>query len=252
MSLFPKDPGLSNFAIPTLTELIDLLADNSFGSELIFSGGDLSPATLLNAYQSGLFPMPIDDLNIGWFSPITRGTFITMKRYDHSLPIRVSKSLKKSLRKFSFTLNYSFEKVIEGCADPSRPGSWINKEFKEAYLKLHELGWAHSLEVWTTEGKSKALAGGLYGVAIGGLFAGESMFHNSTDASKAGLVALISELVKGNCLLLDTQWITPHLASLGALAIPRQDYMQLLEEALTRPLPPIFTIGGSSDIQLEL
>lgn len=250
MSLNPRDPGVSNFAIPQLDEIIKILIDPDFNSELIFTGGDLSPATLLSAYRSGLFPMPLDNAQLGWFSPVQRGVFITMTRYDGTLPIRISKSLRKSIRKFRFSLDLNFEEVITRCADPSRSGSWITPAVKQAYLKLHEMGWAHSFETWKTiEGKPR-LAGGLYGIAIGGLFAGESMFHDVTDGSKAALVALTSEMVKGGGLLIDTQWNTNHLASMGAITLPRIDYLQLLDEALSRPLPNIFAGGFSGNIEL--
>lgn len=251
MSLHPRDPGISNFAIPQLEEMINILVDMNFDSELIFSGGDLSPATLLGAYRSGLFPMPLDNKQLGWFSPQQRGVFITMTRYDGSLPIRVSGSLRKSIRKFSFSQNLAFEEVITRCADPLRSGSWITPTVKQAYLELHEMGWAHSFETWRTiDGESK-LAGGLYGIAIGGLFAGESMFHDVTDGSKAALVALTSEMVKGGGLLIDTQWNTAHLASMGAITLSRFDYLNLLEEALSRPLPKLFANAFSGNLKIS-
>ena len=117
-----------------------------------------------------------------------------------------------------------FEQVIRGCADPHRPQGWIDDEFVDAYVRLHELGWTHSVETW----RDGRLVGGLYGVAIGGLFAGESMFHRETDASKVALVALVERLRAEGALLLDVQWATPHLASLGAVPISRTDYAQRL------------------------
>ncbi|MCU1344409.1 MAG: leucyl/phenylalanyl-tRNA--protein transferase [Acidimicrobiia bacterium] len=120
---------------------------------------------------------------------------------------------------------------MRGCADPSREGSWINEEFIDTYTRLHEMGWAHSVEAWTPEGE---LAGGLYGVAVGGAFAGESMFHRRTDASKVALVALVERLQAWGFELLDVQWSTPHLESLGAVSIPRDEYLRRLATALTR------------------
>ena len=120
----------------------------------------------------------------------------------------------------------AFAAVVEGCADPRRTGGWITPAVRDAYVRLHELGWAHSVEAWDEEG----LAGGLYGVAIGRLFAAESMFHRRTDASKAALVALGERL--GDDALIDVQWLTPHLASLGATEIPRAEYLRRLERAL--------------------
>jgi leucyl/phenylalanyl-tRNA--protein transferase len=129
----------------------------------------------------------------------------------------------------------AFEQVVLGCADPRRPGGWIDRDVRAAYGELHRLGWAHSVETWSREGE---LVGGLYGVAVGGLFAGESMFHRAPDASKVALVGLVERL--GAQALLDVQWATPHLASLGATEIPRAAYLERLRAALARPLPQAF------------
>jgi leucyl/phenylalanyl-tRNA--protein transferase len=131
----------------------------------------------------------------------------------------------------------AFEGVIDGCADPGRTGRWINRHIRRAYLTLHELGWAHSVETWSTDGR---LVGGLYGVAIGGVFAGESMFHRERDASKVALVALVDMLRAGGSTLLDVQWTTDHLRSLGAVDMPRADYLTGLAEAVDRPLPEVW------------
>jgi leucyl/phenylalanyl-tRNA--protein transferase len=128
----------------------------------------------------------------------------------------------------------SFASVVEACADPARRGGWISPPIRAAYERLHELGWAHSVEAWDDDG----LAGGLYGVAVGGLFAGESMFHRRADASKVALVALVSLLrADGQDRLLDVQWRTEHLASLGVVSVPRPRYLELLRAAIARPLP---------------
>lgn len=243
MSFSQKDPGKSDFAIPSLAEMAKLLRYKSSGSDMVFSGGDLRPATLLAAYRSGLFPMPNKQRTLSWFSPGQRGVFITMRRQNQSLPVNVSRSLRRSMKDFTYSVDQAFEEVIDGCSDPSRPGSWINEEFKGAYSELFKLGWAHSFEVWTEGAHCSTLAGGLYGVAIGGFFAGESMFHRVSGASKAALVSLASQLVEGNALLLDTQWLTPHLAALGAMGLRRSDYFELLEEALSLSLPPLFAGG---------
>jgi leucyl/phenylalanyl-tRNA--protein transferase len=192
-------------------------------------GADLEPGTLLTAYRAGIFPMPVDRRHLGWWSPDPRGV----------IPLdglRVSRSLAKSCRHFEVRIDTAFRAVAEACAEPGRPGAWITAPILDAYTELHRLGWAHSVEAWL-DGQ---LAGGLYGVAIGGLFAGESMFHRETDASKVALVALVEVLEKGSGRLLDVQWITPHLASLGSVAISREDYLTRLEEALQLPLPPVF------------
>ena len=207
------------------------------GDDLVGVGADLAPGTLLAAYRSGLFPMPVGEPDqgvvLGWWCPEQRGV----------LPldgVRVSRSLSRSCRRFVTRVDTTFEEVVDACADARRAQGWITAEIREAYVELHRLGWAHSVEAWHLDG---GLAGGLYGVAIGGLFAGESMFHRATDASKVALVALVDLLRSGGASLLDVQWLTPHLAGLGAVEIDRDRYRQLLARALARPLPPAF--GGA-------
>jgi leucyl/phenylalanyl-tRNA--protein transferase len=173
--------------------------------------------------------MPVDGGHLAWWSPDPRGI----------IPLdglRVSASLAKSRRRFEIRIDTAFRAVAEACAEPGRPGAWITPPILDAYAELHRLGWAHSVEAW----RNGELAGGLYGVAIGGLFAGESMFHRDTDASKVALVSLVEALGKGSGRLLDVQWLTPHLASLGAVAISRIDYLARLQEALALPLPAAF------------
>jgi leucyl/phenylalanyl-tRNA--protein transferase len=135
----------------------------------------------------------------------------------------------------------AFEAVMRACADPARDHGWITDEFIAAYVRLHELGWAHSVEAWTPEGE---LAGGLYGVAVGGFFAGESMFHRRTDASKVALMGLVDLLTRGGATLLDVQWSTDHLASLGAEEVPRQEYLRLLAAAVDAPVDPWRSAGS--------
>ncbi len=129
---------------------------------------------------------------------------------------------------------------MRGCADPRRPHGWIDEEFVAAYVALHRLGWAHSVEVW----RDGALAGGLYGVAIGGLFAAESKFHRERDASKVAVVGLVDLMREGGATLLDVQWTTPHLESLGAVDVPRDEYLDLLTAALDRAQPEVFSDGA--------
>lgn len=197
------------------------------------AGADLEPGTLLAAYRSGLFPMPLRrPRTIAWWSPDPRGV----------LPLdglQVSRSLRKACARFEIRVDTAFDEVIVACADPRRPHGWIDDGITEAYQRLHRLGWAHSVETWTPDGE---LVGGLYGIAIGGFFAGESMFHRRTDASKVALVGLVERLRAGGATLLDVQWTTDHLASLGAVDIRRTDYLARLADALARPLPPAF--GG--------
>lgn len=243
MTFTPKDPGISRFNIPDLDEMTTLLAEDAFSSDLIFLGGDLAPATLLNGYRSGIFPMPVDDNQIGWFCPQKRGVFLLYGENDKQSPMKISRSLRKSLRKFNYSIDLAFEQVITGCADPARPGGWITPQIQEAYSELFRLGWAHSIEAWIIEDNCRVLAGGLYGISIGGLFAGESMFHSRTDGSKAALYALTSQMAKSGGLLVDAQWQTSHLQSLGAIELPRLDYLDLLKQALSMPLPNLFKLG---------
>jgi len=199
------------------------------GEELLAVGADLAPRTLLAAYSRGLFPMDIGrDGPLGWWSPDPRGV----------LPLdglRVSHSLRASLRRFRMTVDAAFGDVIDGCAGQPRPHGWITPAFRAAYVAMHELGYAHSVEVW----RADELVGGLYGVEIGGLFAGESMFHRERDASKVALVGLVEALggERGarEGRLLDVQWATSHLESLGVVAIPREDYLRRLSVALQLP-----------------
>ncbi len=202
-------------------------------SDVVAVGGDLEPGTVLEAYRSGLFPMHVDrGHTLAWWSPDPRGV----------LPLdglRVSRSLRASYRRFAVTVDEAFGEVVDACADPSRPHGWITPGIRRAYLRLHELGWAHSVEVWSTD--DGELVGGLYGVSIGGLFAGESMFHRRRDASKVALVALVERLGSdGVDRLLDVQWTTDHLQSLGARDVSRDEYLDRLEIALGRPSPPAF------------
>ncbi|MDQ2648355.1 MAG: leucyl/phenylalanyl-tRNA--protein transferase [Actinomycetota bacterium] len=197
-------------------------------------GADLEPGTLLHAYRSGLFPMPLGG-SIGWWSPDPRGV----------LPLDglvISRSLASASKRYEIRVDTAFDEVIAQCADPRRPGGWITRELIDAYGRLHRLGWAHSVEAWDDDG----LAGGLYGLAIGGLFAGESMFHRRRDASKAALVGLVDLLRDdGADRLLDVQWRTDHLATLGVVEIPRAEYLARLGRALEQPLPARWATSSS-------
>jgi leucyl/phenylalanyl-tRNA--protein transferase len=222
----PIEPPPSRFELP------DPKPDDG---DVISVGADLEPGTLLQAYRKGLFPMRLRDGHLGWWSPVERAI----------LPLRglrISRSLRQSTRRFQVSVDADFEGVIRGCADTRRRDAWITDEFVDAYLQLHRLGWAHSVEVWDNEGR---LVGGLYGVAIGGLFAGESMFHEVRDASKVALVHLVVVMNQGGGRLLDVQWQTPHLESLGGVVIGRVAYMEKLEKALRGP--DVFTDAHRSD-----
>jgi leucyl/phenylalanyl-tRNA---protein transferase len=182
------------------------------------------PASLLiAAYESGSFPMAMDDGAIRWFSPDPRGI----------LPIdgfRPSRRLLRVVRsgRFTISVDRAFLDVIKACADDREEGTWISGEIIEAYAALHQVGVAHSVEVWREDG----LVGGLYGVSRQGAFFGESMFHRVTDASKVALVVLLDRLRDRGHRLLDIQWLTPHLESFGAIEIPRDQYLELLKESL--------------------
>ena len=179
--------------------------------------------------------MPVETGLMAWWSPDPRGV----------LPLdglRVSRSLRRSCARFEVRVDTAFRSVMAGCAERSRPGHWITDEIAAAYVRLHQLGWAHSVEAWSLDDGS--LAGGLYGIAVGGLFAGESMFHRRTDASKVALVGLV-QLLGGAAgaaegRLLDVQWRTDHLASLGVVEVDRSTYRRRLARALSLPLPPAF------------
>ena len=187
-------------------------------------GGDLKPGTLLVAYGNGIFPWTTRPLT--WWSPDPRAI----------IPLgalHISHSMKKVLRKGGFTVSFdrSFRAVMEGCAAP-RPGrkeTWISAAFITGYTRLHSLGYAHSAEVW----RGERLVGGLYGVSIGGFFAGESMFSDEANASKVALAAMEEKLRTAGFALFDVQFLTPHLVSMGAVTIPRADYLSRLHAATT-------------------
>ena len=222
----PAEPVASRYAFD--------LAVAVPGEDLIGVGADLEPGTLLAGYRSGAFPMGLGRHGrgpLGWWSPDPRGI----------LPlggIKVSRSLRRARGRFDVRLDSAFDDVVTACADARRPGRWITPRIAEAYRRLHGLGWAHSVECW----EGGELVGGLYGVAVGGLFAGESMFHRATDASKVALVELVELLTEDGDprRMLDVQWRTDHLASLGVVEIPREEYRRRLAVALGAPHPPRF------------
>lgn len=189
----------------------------------------LSVDLLVSAYASGWFPMAVGTGEIRWFSPDPRG-IIPLDTF------RTSRRLARVVRRGSFRIeiNRNFADVIRACAlaerDPEDAGTWIDQEIVDSYCAMHEAGYAHSVEAW----QDGRLAGGLYGVALGGAFFGESMFHQVTDASKVALVALVERLRERGFTLLDTQWTTDHLEQFGAVDIPRSEYLKLLAGALPR------------------
>jgi leucyl/phenylalanyl-tRNA--protein transferase len=214
----PIEPPSSRYEMP------DPLAAPP-GEDLVAVGADLEPGTLLAGYRRGLFPMPDDPdrrrARLAWYSPDPRAI----------LPLdglRITRSLRRSLRRYEVRHNHDFRATVEACADPDRPNRWISPAYVDAYVALHELGWTHSFESYL----DNELVGGLYGVRIDSLFAGEAMFHRATDASKVALVSLVDWLNETRGVLLDVQWQTEHLASLGAVEIRRTEYLELLRSAL--------------------
>ena len=216
-----------NSDIYFLTDLLEFPpADNANADGLLAVGGDLSPERLLLAYKSGIFPWFNDDSLILWWSPNPR-----MILFPHK--IRISKSMRQILSgtRFTLTRNKCFKEVLEACAEIKRmgqEGTWITKSMKEAYLLLHDLGIARSYEVW----EDKKLVGGLYGIDLGHVFCGESMFSKASNASKFAFIKLARDLEERNYKFIDCQVYTKHLASLGAEEIPRKEFLKLLQNSI--------------------
>lgn len=192
---------------------------------LVAMGGDFAPETIVEAYRRGIFPWPQEDLDELWFSPDPRAI----------IPIgglHVSRRLARTIRqgRFRITIDQAFARVVEACARRDE-GTWITAGYRRAYLELHELGVAHSFEAWR-EGR---LAGGLYGLAVGGLFGAESMFHAESDASKVAMAAMMQYLQDRGFVLADVQLLTPHLARMGAIEIARDCYLDRATQAAALP-----------------
>ena len=215
----PQPVGKNLWRLPRPSEWPD--------SDLVAVGADLEAATVIDAYRRGMFPMGVAELGdrLGWWSPDPRGI----------LPLdglRVTRSMRQSAKRFEIRVDTAFTRVMRGCADPSRGDTWITEAFIKSYTRLHEMGWAHSIEVFD---RSNQLVGGLYGLRIDAYFSGESMFHIERDASKVALMALVDLMRSSGMSLLDVQWCSEHLASLGAIDIPRNEYLALLAAALRTP-----------------
>lgn len=213
-----KVPQKSHWRFPPSSEW-------SKDDDVVAVGADLEPETLLYAYSHGMFPMFIDEQHteLGWWSPVNRGV----------VPLdglRITRSMRQSARKWRCTVNHAFDQVITACSTSHKTGNWIDRNFIDTYTELFEQGIAHSVEVW--DGPNN-LVGGLYGVRINNFFAGESMFHKERDASKVALMHLVDIMNADGMLLLDTQWHTDHLGSMGCLEIPRATYLALLEQAVS-------------------
>lgn len=218
----PIEPPVSPWRFPLDTDVDE--------HGLVGVGADHEPGTILAAYRSAMFPMPIEpEGDLAWWSPDPRGVL----ELDQ---LHVSRSLRRSMRRFEFRVDTAFDAVVDGCADPTRPHGWIDERIRRAYRRLHDLGWAHSIETW----RDGELVGGLYGLGIGGLFAAESKFHRVTDASKAAVVALAQGIDDGEPRLIDVQWRTDHLATLGVSTIDRNTYRDRLRTILATPDAPIF------------
>ena len=198
-------------------------ARKSQGDGFAALGGDFEPATVVAAYRAGLFPWPHPKEELLWFSPDPRAV----------LPIdglHISRRLERTARsgRFRVTLDGAFERVIRACAE-RKEGTWITPRIIDGYTRLHRLGWAHSFEAWTAEGE---LAGGLYGLGIGALFGAESMFFRVSDASKVAMIAMVEHAKRIGIRLIDVQVLTPHTVRMGAIEIPRDEYLRRLESAL--------------------
>jgi len=226
---FPPDLDL------VAVSAIDMAGNEVFSTDpntriaLTKFGTSYHPEVLQAAYERGLFPMPMEigkfDTAIGWWSPAERAIFYPDQ-------IKISKSLRKSLKRFKVTVDKAFEQVVVACGNPERESGWIDADVISGFTRMHHLGNAHSIEVWNAK---KELVGGLYGVEFGGVFAGESMFHLERDASKVALVHLASIMNDEHKRIIDTQWMTDHLESLGAVSINRAVYCDLIVGLLTTP-----------------
>ena len=233
----PVEPAPSRWELPDLRGTVK----GRRAGEVVALGADLEPGTLLAAYRAGMFPMRLDEgdfSEMAWWSPVRRGV----------LPLdglRVRRSLRQSAKSMEVRVDTAFAEVVQACANPPRNGAWIDPDIEVAYNELHRLGWAHSVETWQRDDEGEdRLVGGLYGVAIGGLFAGESMFHHARDASKVALWGLVERLTDEHAdrRLLDVQWRTDHLATMGVVEVSRETYLERLASALEVPLPAAF--GG--------
>ena len=213
----PLPPCLLSFPDPAAAPI----------SGLVAAGGDLEPQTIVEAYRNGIFPWPHDGMDLLWWSSEPRAILPVE-------PVLVSRRLARTLKQshFGVSLDRAFGDVMRGC-QVREEGTWITPAMLEAYQELHRRGWAHSIEVWTGQGD---LAGGLYGVAVGGLFGAESMFHVVTDASKVAMVALRQYARAVGTQLLDVQMQTAHLETMGAVTIPRHEYLARVSAAIDLPV----------------
>jgi len=227
----PTEPQPTEIAFPDPREM---------PGNVVAVGVDFRAGTLLSAYRAGIFPWPQSARRVGWFSPDPRAIF-PIEHEPHW-----SRSLRRTLRsrKFSVTLDQAFVDVVEACGRERDEGTWIVPALIEGYTRLHKLGWTHSVEVWEEENGQRHLVGGIYGLAIGRFFSGESMFHRRTDASKVAFATLVECLRASGYELFDVQVQNPHLESLGAIEISRDDYLDRLAHALTGEATPLRAASG--------
>ena len=211
--------GMDELALPGPSRWQFPDPDGADADGIVGLGADLEPETLVHAYRRGIFPWPHPGVPLPWFSPDPRGVVAVGD-------VRVARSLRSRLRTCGWdtTADRAFEAVIGACSRRDGEGTWITARMRAAYIRLHELGWAHSVEVWDGE----ELVGGLYGVQVGGVFTGESMFHRVSDASKVALVDLAARLGDAGGSLIDVQITTDHLATMGAADMPRSRFLRRL------------------------
>ncbi|MBK6692276.1 MAG: leucyl/phenylalanyl-tRNA--protein transferase [Myxococcales bacterium] len=222
----PLEPPPARVEFPSPRDLGD--------EDVAAVGGDFSPSTLLLAYRSGIFPWPNGRL-VGWFSPDPRAIFPLERAHFSRSLVRTLRRRVLGRRPFVVTVDAAFQEVMRLSAETRPEGTWITPPLFRGYVKLHEMGWAHSVEVWLEGGESRELVGGIYGLSIGGLFAGESMFHLCTDASKVAFAHLVARLTAAGAELFDVQVPNEHLTSLGCVSLPRDAYLDRLANALDKP-----------------
>jgi leucyl/phenylalanyl-tRNA--protein transferase len=205
---------------PARVELPDARFANRDG--VVALSRTMSPGLVLQAYRKGIFPWPVAQGVVPWASPDPRAIFPLQ-------PARPwPRHVRRAMKGFAITFDHAFREVVIKCASTRAEGTWITPDILETYCELHALGWAHSAEAW----RGDELAGGLYGMSVGSLFAGESMFHLRTGASKAAFAAMVERLRAKGCRLFDVQVLSPHLASLGCVEVSREEYLRLVEETV--------------------
>jgi leucyl/phenylalanyl-tRNA--protein transferase len=221
----PEPVRRSHYQFPDPTTAADPGDD---GGGLVGFGADLAPATLVDAYRRGIFPWPHPGVQLPWFSPDPRSVLFPDR-------LRVSRSLRQRLRRCGWesTVDAAFDDVAAACADRPGEATWVTADMRRAYGRLRQLGWAHSVEIWN----GAELVGGLYGVAVGGCFTGESMFHRLTDASKVALADLVARWREAGGAFVDVQLATDHLTGLGAVDIPRAEFLSRLAAVQDRHVP---------------